>query len=377
MDTLYISHIVTPLELNNLKYLPSNTDIYIQFDNSSLLSLLNKINELNKNNRIIIKINYYNKENFNNFLYDNKLQNNNIYIDIGGDYLNINKYIDYENRLYQMLEPTENLTPFETYIYIYNLVKIFKKYNENEEDYSEARNLYKILDNEYIVCSGFSNLFGDLLNKVGIKNRPLFKYKDNKLHGHCRRYVNIIDEKYNINGFYVSDPTFDNELDNDYYNYLAITNIDEMKISPEYIPTNTELLLNTTSNEEFKTKIYDLLLKNININKIFIELINLINDLDYDDDKNFKEEYQKYYLSAFNTYKKREIFINNLSNYMINHINKKIPDEIIINAIREVLKKTTDLNEIQIEIKLYHIREYNKIRKQNIYNDALIKQKTR
>ena len=50
---------------------------------------------------------------------------------------------------------------------------MFKEYKECEKDKSEARNLYKILDNEYMVCVGYAKLLSDLLSKLNINNTTL------------------------------------------------------------------------------------------------------------------------------------------------------------------------------------------------------------
>ena len=41
-------------------------------------------------------------------------------------------------------------SPFEKYIYAYNITKRFKEYKENDEDRTKARNIYDILFNEVI-----------------------------------------------------------------------------------------------------------------------------------------------------------------------------------------------------------------------------------
>ena len=101
---------------------------------------------------------------------------------------------------------------------------------------------YKILDNdEYMVCVGFSNLFVDLLSKVGIEATTYsvgvdigFDEMDAMSEGidgnytteygaHSRVMVNLVDPKYNINGIYQSDPTWDNIIDEDSYTYSLLT----------------------------------------------------------------------------------------------------------------------------------------------------------
>ena len=46
--------------------------------------------------------------------------------------------------------------------------KKYKEYKENNDKKEQSRNLYDILDGEYMVCVGYATLLGDLLNKLGI-----------------------------------------------------------------------------------------------------------------------------------------------------------------------------------------------------------------
>lgn len=109
-----------------------------------------------------------------------------------------------------------NLSPYEKYIAIYNIVKSFKKYRIFEDsgfkDFvynDESRSVYLILNNLYMVCDGYSKLLETLLERVGINNISLESIELN----HALNYVNLEDDKYGINGFYICDVTNDNEID--------------------------------------------------------------------------------------------------------------------------------------------------------------------
>lgn len=113
-----------------------------------------------------------------------------------------------------------NLSPLEKIIYIYDIVKsrIYKKPDNNKK---EAKNIDKVLNGEYIVCTGYSNLFNALLLSLGIKAMPLVS----TIKKHQRSLVYISDPKYQIEGVYAFDPTWDSRKEEDYidnYNYFAL-----------------------------------------------------------------------------------------------------------------------------------------------------------
>ena len=105
-----------------------------------------------------------------------------------------------------------DLSPYEKYIAVYNIVRSFKQYqyyeNSETKDHEvpdQSRNIYLILMNEWIVCVGYSQLLNELLKKVDISS--IHWIVDHRKH--LRSYVHIQDEKYNIDGFYMCDPTWD------------------------------------------------------------------------------------------------------------------------------------------------------------------------
>ena len=94
----------------------------------------------------------------------------NIYIKSKTDFISIpiSDYADYENTLYLAVKGARELSPLEKYLYAYDVTKKFKEYRKNElenkniGDYDyftqyeikeSSRNLYEVLDNNYIVFS--------------------------------------------------------------------------------------------------------------------------------------------------------------------------------------------------------------------------------
>ena len=124
-----------------------------------------------------------------------------------------------------------NLSPYEKYIAVYNIVKSFKKYKEKDEGSEHSRNIYLILQNDYMVCFGFAKLLESLLKRVGISS---FSYGWTKGR-HQLNYINIVDEKYGINGIFKSDPTNDNEIIdpiNCNYNHINRNIKNEIEVTP-------------------------------------------------------------------------------------------------------------------------------------------------
>lgn len=242
---IIINSILCNEEIDNLKYLGADAKItigiLIDYDNcDNIFAILRKLKELNKENQVTIDVKC--KSIFNNYLFRNlQLIPNNIKIKLGSDSYKLEEYLEYEKRLYKLIEPAINLSPFERCLYAYNVTKKFKKYKENKRDLKSARHTYQILDNDYIVCAGFSNLLGDLLSKlqieslyysvgidvgldkVGPNTSVIIDDFSTKYGGHARRIVNLVDPKYEIDGIYIADPTWDNDLDHDLYTHALMT----------------------------------------------------------------------------------------------------------------------------------------------------------
>ena len=128
------------------------------------------------------------------------------------DIIKMNKLLD----LFVNDIKLSNLSMYEKYIAVYNIVKSFKKYRifeDNEfKDFvynDESRSVYLILNNLFMVCDGYSKLLEALLERVGVSNISLESLKLN----HALNYVHLIDDKYGIDGYYICDVTNDNELD--------------------------------------------------------------------------------------------------------------------------------------------------------------------
>lgn len=123
-----------------------------------------------------------------------------------------------------------NLSKMETIMYVYDVVRnrVYQFENENE-DYTKSRNLSEVLLGDKIVCVGYSNIFKALLDYIGIPSDIVCLYDDDEDYGHARNVVYVNDPKYNIDGVYYFDATWDSKKkdeDNHYlysYKYFAKT----------------------------------------------------------------------------------------------------------------------------------------------------------
>lgn len=368
-------------ELENFKFLSSSISIKLFFDNyDNVFQVISKLEELQKDNKVIITIK--NKEKFNKFLLKTSLSYENIYIKLGLHEYHLKEYLKFEKILYDCVKDINHLSPFEKYIYIYNITKKYKKYKENIKDKSESRDLYKILMNEYMVCVGFSHMLEDLLNKQNIENTDLsvsvdVSYDGEKLDEeifseakvakkgeHARRYVYLKDEKYGIDGFYIADPTWDNDLEHDLYNHLAMTNLEASK-ARRYIWTHkndSEELLNITSIEEYYEKINFIITREKNkrtLTNIIKDLVDsYIAKLDSNYIEKLKEKYN--YISSYSWPEDINDLIYEIGEYLVNHVNKEIPGNTIMTAVSNVYKNAYGYSEEDCQKKMKEIIKENK-----------------
>ena len=378
-EQIYLNEKITKEEIENLKYLTNNkTKIIIEEENiEDAIVITTRLKELGKENHVVININ--NKE-----LVTPKILSNTNYLNgytdirIGLDIIPIKEYLRLEKILYQMVEPACNLSPFERYIYAYNVVKQYKQYKENEKNKSASRNLYAILENEYMVCVGYSHMLEDLLNKSGIKSiyRSMgvddsYDKKDEKevvninWNGHARRFVYINDPKYGIDGFYVADPTWDNDLKNDLYNHLLLTNEEETETKRyNFIPTSVSSssieLMNIQSIEEFYQKINFYLDRNpeSNLKDLISNSINDIRKLDNNFMKKLEEKYPEIQ-DFFNPWPNEKEILYEIGEYLLTKVNKPVSGQTIMSAVSEVYQKAYHLEGEELQNKLKETIEIN------------------
>lgn len=117
----------------------------------------------------------------------------------------INGYADYIKSL--------NLSPLEQVMFAYDIVRE-RTYNEEKENesYFSSRDLTDVLLGTNIVCVGYSNLLKTILLQLGIRCRNVVCIrKDDEHKGHLRNMIYLNDEKYNVEGVYFLDATWDSK----------------------------------------------------------------------------------------------------------------------------------------------------------------------
>jgi hypothetical protein len=356
--------------LNKLKDVNDECEIRMNFNEMNFLDekkyyidLINTLNELNKHNKkynIIMFIN--NRKIFSESNLLNKKYNNiNLIINNESDYYTIDEYIDNDSKLDKLLENIKGkkLSPLERYIYVYNIVRKFKPYKQEPKgsDIRLSRNLKYILDNDYLVCVGYSRLLNVLLNKVGISScdyiLKVYEQKENKdtnyfnETNHQRNIVYLDDNKYNVHGFYLSDATFDNTFGKSVYNHALMT-FDKNKETVVYQSlVFIDCFFDFHNKEEYYNKINyyirrykkDYRSNNDIFRMVFAELLKYLYRLDYnyytylyqkynklnysnDIETNDNEDLQDIYLSMLDDYYE----------YAIKRVNNNISNEKILDA---------------------------------------------
>ena len=391
-NSLIISEPLKSQELDNFKYLDESVKLILNEDAfSSLNDVKNKLNELGKNNRILLKSN--DKLKLNEFIFNVNIKYDNLFVQPELYEVPFYSYLRMEKILYQMIEPAKDFSLFEKFIYVYNLTKRYKKYKENEDNRTASRNLYDLLENEYMVCVGFSNMLGDLCEKLDIETMDLSATVDVSYDGkeesdlsksisiekdyHARRYVHLKDDKYGIDGYYVSDPTWDNSIENDYYNYMLMTD-EEATEAKRYLIINVEKLdelFNVNSVEEFYNKlnfILNRLVKKNNssesviLNYLIYDLIKKFEILDKDFVNELRKKYPIINEPKYSWDGDLTDLLSEVAYHIVSKVNKKIPGETLMKGVHSVYKLTNLFGE-KTEDEFYKTLKENKTRQEKAF----------
>lgn len=108
---------------------------------------------------------------------------------------------------YKEIIKNNDLSPFETLIFAYDILKTFT-YQE-AEDLDDSRFVPNIIRTGNIVCVGYSKLLEMIINELGIKSVPISIPGSNGENGHQRVMVRLDDDKYDIHGLFAVDATWD------------------------------------------------------------------------------------------------------------------------------------------------------------------------
>ena len=134
------------------------------------------------------------------------------------DILKADQRIDYYVEILnskQIVDGKEvSLTPFEKYVAAYKIATLYGEYNEAKYLKYEQYNIYSIVSKDSkdvkIVCSGYVSLFHELLKRCGLSSNCFYTVStDGKKDNHAISLSYLEDEKYGVNGLYISNPTED------------------------------------------------------------------------------------------------------------------------------------------------------------------------
>ena len=377
-------------EINNFKYLQDKAIITFRTTTnkrneetffSQIKDIIDKLATFNKT--FYIKFDVKNRE----LLRKSNLLNNipsNINIQINNDLYeyDLETFKKDDDKLEALAKPIResNLSPLEKYIAVYDIVKNFKPYKENEEDSDKSRYLRYILDdnNEYIVCVGYAKLLRELLNRVNIpvktinvsvdmkRDKDFDEKKDNPLGGHARNMVKIDDDKYNIHGYYIADSTWDNDTELDFYLNSLMT-FDRKKEAKRLETLKMQDLLFDFHNfDDFQEKINFYLKRNINKNtnkkndkkiidayfSLYHDILDFLEEIDY---QKYIEFYDKYNEAFKNINKLKEFepiasnMLTEYAEYIIPLSNNKISIDTILKAATNVKKELYHFNNKEIK----------------------------
>ena len=126
--------------------------------------------------------------------------------------LNMNNEID---RLISSIK-SKGLSPMEEIMCVYDYVKQFE-FTKSDTSL-DRRQVDGVLADKKAVCAGFSDTFNEILSRMGYKTAILESYIGETSHMHS--IVEVKDSKYDINGIYNFDATFDS-YDKDSYAYFG------------------------------------------------------------------------------------------------------------------------------------------------------------
>lgn len=139
----------------------------------------------------------------------------------------------------------KHLSPLEKFLAAYIMVIKFAKYSEEENpnEWNISRSVYDITNHDgdiKIVCAGYVNLLIELLERMGIKDALYWdvRTEDLPFNNHARLLIHLKDEKYDIDGIYMSDPTWDskwndNNLPVNSFKYFLMSRPDLIRIDGE------------------------------------------------------------------------------------------------------------------------------------------------
>ena len=327
-DSFHFSEALTDKEMENLKkYLKPYVSIFLEYEDYG--NIIHVIESLKGKNIVYNIIGYDSLGDY--FPSFQKLiqSGEKIYI---VQSMSLDKYMFVISYLESMVKDIKesNLSPYENYLGVYEIVTHFKEYLDNVRNTDEARELEYLLFNEFYVCYGFSELAVALLERVGIKavnvevdffkekeevtledyaklTKEQIKVKKGNRAYHSRILLRLQDSKYDIDGLFFADATWDNSLEHHYFNHSLMTPY-ETSLENKTFYDSPVSVFNISSAAEFMVQIFK--------PGYFDYFLEVIKKVDYDYYKILKKKY------AFDL--DDPSFLNEIYNYIIMHTKRGV-----------------------------------------------------
>ena len=231
--------------LDNFDNILEKTDkILFNCSEDEVLEYLNKY-EILKDKIIVINECYYLSDTNKILELGKKFNGYNIRINLVGnrDSVSINTAI----KTIKLIKKQSNeikklkLSPLESMMITYDIVRdrVYKEAEESNK-VSLSRDLSDVLFNDNIVCAGYSQIFTSILSELGYDVYNVFLNEKSNEPGHERNAVYVKDTKYNVEGLYYFDTTWDSkskENDNSFLNrylFFAKTRDEIEEIEKKY-----------------------------------------------------------------------------------------------------------------------------------------------
>ncbi len=153
----------------------------------------------------------------------------------------------------------KQFSPLERMVAVYDIAQSIKPY-VNEGKANDSRTLHEYLNNNYMVCTGYANFIRNMGHMLG---EHYSEIACQMTEGHARNYVNLVDNKYEVNGFYGLDATFDETYGQDAsqrrYKYFLMGTTEGREgariASEDEIGSSYDEFFTYKNVEEFKKKI--------------------------------------------------------------------------------------------------------------------------
>lgn len=240
----------------------------------------------------------------------------------------------------------------------YDIVKVYKPYKKekNRDSYSKSRSLHNILDeyNSSMVCVGYANLLNALFNELDINSISMGLIADTNNReesGHQRLIVYLNDEKYNINGYYLCDPTWDN---NSKYLYVHSSFDFKNNITREESVETESLMFNISNRDDFDKNIATLI-KEFGLR---MTCLNILMKLKYLNPNIYNYFNNKY---SFKTDEEYNAFLEEYYNHIISLSNKGVDyNNMIMGALSytKKLNPDSDIDYQDLSKKIIHDNNY-------------------